>query len=165
MMQGALPVRAPTRPSHTRATRARVACGEVEQKSWPARQKRHRVAAARPLNRLLRLLLLSRVASRCGSRRRGEIARALVNRTRNAETRIGAEPLDEFGGLGIGLELERLLGPFRNAIWGLALVVPCVDVRATVHVNLNHLVQTSERRSVQRRVVGLVDGVDVGAGR
>src|SRR5712691_6212681 len=112
----------------------------------------------------LRLLLLSRVASRCGSRGRGEIARALVNRTRNAEPRIGAEPLDEFGGLGIRLELERLLGPFRDAIWGLALEVPCVDVRATVHEDLNHLVQTAERRSVERRVVGLVDGVDVGAG-
>src|SRR5438128_314844 len=128
----------PTRPSSIRERRARSSCLDgCTGDGCPLR---------------LRLLLLARVAGRDGSRGCREIAGALVNRTGDAQPRVGAERLDEFGRRRIRLELERLLGPFCDAIWGLALEVPRVDVRAAVHENLNHLVQAAECGTVERRV-------------
>ena len=50
---------------------------------------------------------------RCGFR--DQVARALLHRAGDSEPRVEAKRLDEFGGLGIRLELERLLGAFGHA--------------------------------------------------
>ena len=93
-----------------------------------------------------------------------DVAQPFVNRPRDAEARVRAERLDEFCGLRVRLELERLLGALRETVRRASPEVARVDVRAARHEDLNDFVQPAERGAVDRGEVGLVDRVDVGAG-
>ena len=70
-----------------------------------------------------------------------------MHRTGNAEARVGAEALDEFGGLGVRLELEGLLRALGEAVGRAAAIIARVDVGAALHEDLDDLVQAAERRA------------------
>ena len=92
------------------------------------------------------------------------VAHPLLDRARDADARIRAEALHELRRFGIRLELKRLLRSFRKAVRGTASVIACVDVCAAVDEDLDDFVQPAERRAVQGREIGFVDGVDVSTG-
>ena len=92
-----------------------------------------------------------------------DVAQAFLYDAGNPELRVGAEVGQQGGRLRPALELKRLLGALGHPVGGTPAEVPRVDVCAVCNEILHHLVQAAERGSLQRREVGLVHHVDVGA--
>ena len=92
------------------------------------------------------------------------VAQTFLNGPGDAQAGVGAQPLQQLGGLRPALELERLLGALGHPVGGAAAEIPGVDVGVVRHEILDDLVQSAEGGAMQGGEVRLVDGVDVGAG-
>src|SRR5579863_9645924 len=92
-----------------------------------------------------------------------DIAAALPEGTWNTQPDVGAQPPEEVRCFWPVLELVRLFGALRNAERCATLEVARVDVGAVLHQVLHHFVPPPKCRAMQRRKVGFIDRVHVGA--